>query len=60
MVDFPASIGLLSGSVSAPGTDDGVEIGREDLDVKIKNAAEGGKPVVIAGLSEGTIVITVS
>lgn len=57
VVNYSASIGLLSGSLSAPGTDDGAEMGRRSLDDQIKNAAEGGNPVVIAGLSEGTIVI---
>ncbi len=57
VVNYPASIGLLSGSLAAPGTNAAVAMGRVSLDDQIKNAAAHGDPVVIAGLSEGTIVI---
>ena len=57
VVNYPASIGVLSGSLSAPTVDDGVEAGRRSLDYQIKQAAKGGNPVAIAGLSEGTLVI---
>ncbi|MFY9920489.1 MAG: PE-PPE domain-containing protein [Mycobacterium sp.] len=35
----------------------GVEAGRRDLDERIRRALDSGEPVVIAGLSEGTLVI---
>ena len=57
VVNYPASMGLLSGSQSAPGVDVGVAMGRASLDDQIKNAARDGDPVVIAALSEGTLVI---
>lgn len=57
VVHYPASVGVLSGSLAAPGADAAVEMGRESLDQQIKDAAANGHPVVIAGLSEGTIVI---
>lgn len=57
VVNYPASIGVLSGSLAAPGADAAVETGRESLDDQIKSAAATGDPVVTAGLSQGTIVI---
>lgn len=57
VVNYPASLGLLSGSLSAPGTNEAVATGRASLDEQIKVATANGDPVVIAGLSEGTIVI---
>lgn len=57
VLNYPASIGVLSGSLSAPTVDDGVEAGRRSLDYQIKQTAKGGNPVAIAGLSEGTLVI---
>jgi len=57
VVNYPASIGLLSFGLAAPGTDAGVAMGRGSLDDQIKNAAAYGDPVAIAGLSEGTLVI---
>jgi hypothetical protein len=57
VVNYPASIGLLSFSLAAPGVDDAVAMGRVSLDDQIMNAAAHGDPVVIAGLSEGTLVV---
>lgn len=57
VVNYPASMGLLSFSLAAPGVDDAVAMGRGALDDQIRNAVSGGDPVVIAGLSEGTLVI---
>lgn len=57
VVNYPASIGLLSGSLAAPGANQAVAMGRVSLDDQIRNATAGGDPVVVAGLSEGTIVI---
>ncbi len=57
VVNYPASMSLLSGSLSAPTVDDGVAMGRASLDEQIKTAAAKGDPVEIAGLSEGTLVI---
>ncbi|GFG48602.1 PE-PPE domain-containing protein [Mycolicibacterium agri] len=58
VVNYPASIGMVSGSMSAPVVDDAVEIGRRDLDEKIRRSLENGETtVVIAGLSQGTLVI---
>ncbi|GAY16001.1 hypothetical protein MSZK_27270 [Mycobacterium sp. shizuoka-1] len=57
VVNYPASIGLLSFSLAAPGVDDAVAMGRASLDDQIRNAVAGGSPVVVAGLSEGTLVL---
>lgn len=57
VVNYPASMGLLSFSLAAPGVDDAVAMGRASLDDQIRNAVAGGDPVVVAGLSEGTLVI---
>ncbi len=57
VVNYPASMGLLSGSLAAPGVDVAVAMGRASLDDQIKNAARNGDPVVIGALSEGTLVI---
>lgn len=59
LVNYPASIGILSGSLAAPGTNDAVAMGQRALNDQIMNAfANGnGSPVHIAGLSEGTIVV---
>lgn len=57
VVNYPASMGILSGSLAAPGVNVGVEMGRVSLDDQIKNATAGGDPVVVGALSEGTLVI---
>lgn len=57
VVNYPASVGLVSGSLAAPGANQAVAMGRVSLHDQIRNAASGGEPVVIAGLSMGTLVI---
>jgi hypothetical protein len=57
VVDYPASMGLLSFSLAAPGVDDAVAAGRRSLDDQIRSAVAGGAPVVVAALSEGTLVV---
>ena len=57
VVNYPASMGILSGSLAAPGVNQAVEMGRAALHDQIRNAAAGADPVVIAGLSQGTLVI---
>lgn len=57
VVNYPASMGILSGSLAAPGVDLAVEMGRAALDDQIGKAAAGGNGVVIAALSEGTLVV---
>jgi hypothetical protein len=59
VVNYPASIGILSGSLAAPGADDAIATGQQALNDQIMNAvADGnGQPVMVAGLSMGGIVI---
>lgn len=57
VVNYPASVGLVSGSLAAPGANQAVAMGRVSLHDQIRNAASSGGPVVIAGLSMGTLVI---
>ena len=57
VVNYPASMGLLSFSVAAPGVDDAVATGRRSLDDQIRTAVAGGDSVVVAALSEGTLVV---
>lgn len=59
LVNYPASIGILSGSLAAPGTNDAVAMGQRALNDQIMNAVANGNgsPVHIAGLSQGTIVV---
>ncbi|WP_431232632.1 PE-PPE domain-containing protein [Mycolicibacterium psychrotolerans] len=57
VVNYPASMGLLSFNLAAPGVDDAVAMGRSSLDDQIRNAVAGGDPVVVAALSEGTLVV---
>jgi hypothetical protein len=59
VVNYPASIGILSGSLAAPGANDAIAAGQQELNDQIMNAVANGngEPVVVAGLSEGTIVI---
>jgi hypothetical protein len=59
VVNYPASIGILSGSSAAPGANDAIAAGQQELNDQIMNAVANGngEPVVVAGLSEGTIVI---
>lgn len=57
VVNYPASMGLVSGSLAAPGVDQAVAMGRIALDDQIKNATSDGRTVVVAALSEGTLVV---
>ena len=59
VVNYPASIGILSGSLAAPGADDAIAAGQQALNDQIMNAVDNGngQPVMVAGLSMGTIVI---
>jgi hypothetical protein len=59
VVNYPASIGFISGSLAAPGVNDAVAMGQRALNDQIMNAfANGnGSPVHIAALSEGTLVV---
>jgi hypothetical protein len=59
VVNYPASFGILSGSLAAPGANAAVAIGQRTLNDQIMNAVakDNGSPVRIAGLSEGTIVV---
>lgn len=57
VVDYPASVGIFSGSLTAPTVNDAVAIGQRALNEQIMNAVATGSPVQVAGLSMGTIVI---
>ncbi len=59
VVNYPASIGIISGSLAAPGVNDALAMGQRALNDQIFNAfANGnGSPVRIAALSEGTLVV---
>jgi PE-PPE domain len=59
VVNYPASIGILSGSLAAPGADEAIAAGQQALNDQIMNAVANGngEPVMVAGLSMGTIVI---
>lgn len=60
VVNYPASIGLLSGSLAAPGANDAIAMGQRALNDQIMNAVTNGNgnPVHVAGTSMGTIVIS--
>lgn len=55
-VDYPAQLGLLSGPFALT-ADQSTEIGRQNLHATILEQLGKGEPVVVAGLSEGTLVI---
>lgn len=55
-VDYPAQLGPLSGP-SALTTDQSVAIGQRNLHAAILRELANGEPVVVAGLSMGTLVI---
>ncbi|WP_085186349.1 PE-PPE domain-containing protein [Mycobacterium sp. IEC1808] len=59
VVNYPASIGFISGSLAAPGVNEALAMGQRALNDQIFNAfANGsGAPVRIAALSEGTLVV---
>lgn len=56
VVNFPASMGIVSGSLSAPTVNEAVAIGRGMLHDQIMAAVADGTPVHIAALSHGTLV----
>ncbi len=56
VVNYPATAGVLSG-FTAPTANQSFAIGQQMLNTDILNATANGKPVVVTGLSEGTIVI---
>ena len=59
VVNYPASIGIVSSSLAAPSVNDAVAVGQRALNAQIINAVANGNgsPVYVAGLSEGTIVV---
>lgn len=57
IANYPASIGILSGSLTAPTANQAIAIGQQALHEQIIAAVATGTPVHIAGLSMGTIVI---
>lgn len=59
VVNYPASMGILSGSLAAPSVNDAVGFGQRALNEQIMNAVVNGSgsPVNIAALSEGTLVV---
>jgi len=56
VVNYPATAGWLTGR-TAPTANRSIAIGQQMLNADILNAVATGQPVVVAGLSEGTIVI---
>jgi PE-PPE domain/PE family len=59
VVNYPASYGILSGSLAAPGANGAIAMGQRALNDQITNAVANGNgsPVHIAALSEGTVVV---
>ncbi|OBI11238.1 hypothetical protein A5712_09670 [Mycobacterium sp. E2327] len=59
VVNYPASIGFISGSLAAPGVNEALAMGQQALNDQIFNAFTNGSgaPVRIAALSEGTLVV---
>lgn len=57
VVNFPASVGILSGSLTAPTTNQAVAIGQRMLNDQIMAAVAEGTPVHIAALSQGTLAV---
>jgi hypothetical protein len=56
VVNYPATAGFLT-SLTAPTANRSIAIGQQMLNADILNAVATGRPVVVAGLSEGTIVV---
>src|SRR5262249_40041552 len=54
--NYPATAGLVSG-LFAPTANRSFAIGQQALNTEILNAVATGQPVVVAGLSEGAIVV---
>jgi hypothetical protein len=57
VVNYPASVGIFSGSIFAPTVNEAVATGQQMLNEQIMTAVTGGTPVQIAGLSMGTLVV---
>ncbi|HEX7322626.1 MAG TPA: PE-PPE domain-containing protein [Mycobacterium sp.] len=59
VVDYPASMGIISGSLAAPTVNEAVATGQQELNDQITNAVDNGdgSPVDVAALSEGTLVL---
>lgn len=56
VVNYPATAGVISG-LFKPTANQSFAIGQQALNTAILDAVTNGQPVVVAGLSEGTIVI---
>jgi hypothetical protein len=56
VVNYPAGAGLING-LTAPTANKSIAIGQQLLNTDVLNAVATGRPVVVAGLSEGTMVI---
>lgn len=56
VVDYPATAGLLWGP-DAPSGDEAIALGQSALHGDISDALAAGDPVVVTGVSEGTLVI---
>lgn len=59
VVNYPASMGILSGSLAAPSVNDAIAFGQRALNDQILNAVVNGSgsTVRITALSEGTLVL---
>ena len=56
VVNYPAGAGIFTG-LNAPTINKSLAIGQQMLNTDILNATATGQPFVVAGLSEGTLVI---
>ena len=56
VVNYPAGAGLING-LTAPTANTSIAIGQQMLNTDILSAVANGHPVVVTGLSEGTMVI---
>lgn len=57
VVSYPATIGVLSGSLGAVDANQSIAIGQQMLHNEILAATASGQPVTVAGLSMGSMVI---
>ena len=55
-VDYPAQLGLLSGPFALT-VDQSTDVGQRNLHATLLEELKKGQPVVVTGLSEGTLVI---
>jgi hypothetical protein len=56
VVNYPATAGVASG-LTAPTANQSIAIGQRALNADILSAVATGQPVVVTGLSEGTVVV---